>query len=533
MNSNTNFSAILCITVFLASSCDLALAEEKEIGIATAPLNSEAFESSFEGTWFVDTALKKKHDSAVALVERLNKEINGGEREKVEGTIALKKAELALKEVRRSIEESKTRVSAFDIKTETIEKDIELGPERLMIVTADRIKIVGWHEPHARIVFVKKVLSVEAPVEDHLAALEVTHEHSVASELVGQTAAEDAAELETFANSEAAQKMTPENLARSLKWRQQKSAANRLFAPFQGKKANILNVKGLTGQEGNQQVRYEIKTPKGNGQVGSRWRRHADLTLFVPKCTALLLRGCEAGVDISGVQGQLVLTSDGSRNRDYGARWSINEHRGDVTIWNIPMDSIQHVFGDVLIESTAPMSNTGTRHRDGTRTAYAPEPRPFVVSDITGNLTARFTCSDLRLNDMLGKVNVRNDFGRTHLTISAALEDTNHRLVSQSGDVHVTVAAGVAVGTPIYLATCCGTAMTNLSRKQLDDSNTTGAANDGTRRRWRSFFTPKPGDQFRFSSFGRAESVLSDAKRLHGLDLISVAGRVEFVQHEE
>jgi hypothetical protein len=85
------------------------------------------------------------------------------------------------------------------------------------------------------------------------------------------------------------------------------------------------------------------------------------------------------------------------------------------------------------------------------------------------------------------------------------------------------------VDQPIYLATSCGTAATNLDRDLLDDMNSTVSQIDGTRRHWRSFFTPLKGDfSVRFGLMGRAESVLNNAKRSHGLDLISIAGRVEY-----
>lgn len=532
MIRNLNLVFLCAAAVFITQQ--LIFADEPKRAKATAPPNTEVFETSFEGTWFVDKQLKNEYEAAKLRLDELERNVRLRKIQKGNGKIALADAQQELEDLRKRIDDQKTLISAFDIETKTVEQTIELGPERLLIVTADRIKIVGWHEPNAKLVLVKKVLSAGEPVDEHMSGIEVTRKHRLAAELVGKTTEEYAAEKEQFLNGEDAKQMTAERLATNMKWIEDAAARHRHFTAFQGKKADLLTVKGLTHQEGNRHVSYELMTPNGNGQVGSRWLRHAEITLFVPKCTALLLQGCLVGTDISGVDAQLILTSSGSQNRDYDGTFNISEHRGSITILDVPIDSVEHVLGDVTIESTTEMVNTGTNHRGGMRRMYTPSPRDCVVSDVTGDLNARFTRSDLHLRDLMGGINVRNDFGATYLEITATLEAANHRIISQSGDIHVNVQPRVSVGQPIYLATSCGTATTNLSRTQLDDSNTTGGQPDGTRRSWRSFFTPKEGERsFRFGPMGRAESVLENAKRSAGLDVVSVAGHVEYTQEKE
>jgi hypothetical protein len=334
----------------------IAAADETKTAKAVAPLNTEVFETSFEGAWFVDKQLKTKYEAAKTRLEELENEIRSGKLERENGEIAISDARLELQNVRQEIDEQKTLVSAFDIKTKTVEQKIESGPERLLIVTADKIKIVGWHEPHAKLVLVKKVLSSGEAVDDHLAGIEVTHEHRIAPELVGKTAEEYAADKTAYANNADGKLRTEEELAANTRWTEEIATSKRHYSVFQGKQADLLTVKGLTHQEGNRQASYDIRSPNGNGQAGSRWRRNAELTLFVPACTALLLQGCEVGTDIAGVDGQLILTSAGSRNRDYAGTFNISEHRGTITLLNVPIDSVKHVLGDVVIESTGSLS---------------------------------------------------------------------------------------------------------------------------------------------------------------------------------
>jgi hypothetical protein len=244
------------------------------------------------------------------------------------------------------------------------------------------------------------------------------------------------------------------------------------------------------------------------------------------------LRGCQMGMDISGVNAHLMMTSAGSQNRDYDGNFSIRDHVGPITLSNVPIDVIECVTGDVKIEATTEMTNTGSHHADDDWILTTPPPRPLQVTNVTGNLTAHFTRSDLHVSGVSGVINIRNDFGDSRCLIATALVAGNHRIVSQSGLVNVQVAGGTEIGLPVFAATNCGSAATNLGRDELDDLNVTVTSADGLRKEWRSLHSKLPQDDFhaRFALHKRPDDIIADRERGHGLDLISVAGRVEYRQ---
>ncbi len=240
------------------------------------------------------------------------------------------------------------------------------------------------------------------------------------------------------------------------------------------------------------------------------------------------------GVDISGVNAHLILTSAGSRDRDYNGKFSIRGLLGSLTLANVPMDVIDDVHGNISIESTTEMVNRGTHHTGGFRTAYSPPPRRCEISNVDGNVTTHFTRANLHLHGISGVINIQNDFGDTDYSITAALAAGSHRIVSQSGLVRVALGPDVKLTLPIFVATNCGTARTNFGRNDLEDLSVTYVSeHDSIRRDWRAFHTPV-GREFnaRFPLYSRPDKILFDEKRTDGLDLISRSGQVELVQAE-
>ncbi|MEP3479957.1 MAG: hypothetical protein ABJZ55_11970 [Fuerstiella sp.] len=522
-------AAVLLIAISLTGRA-ASFADEDEKGTAVAPAGTDVFESSFEGTWFVDRKLNKRYEALIARVRAVEQRIRRGDISAAEARKTIAEHRKLLASVRAEIDKQKTLVSAFEIVKQEIEGRIDLGPERLLVVTADRIKVVGWDEPYAKYVVVKKVLSTGTPVDKHLAGIKIVHEHKVSPKLVGKTDAEMKAWRDEYLNAKGGETQTAEQLAEKKLFWQRHFANGERFMPFVGREVDSLRVEGLIHQEGNQHLRYEMKRPEGGGQFGGRWRRNADVTLYVPKCTALLLRGCQSGMEISGVKAHLMMTTAGSQNRDYNGVFSIRDHVGPITLFDVPMDVIEGVDGDIKIESTTEMANTGSHHSEGDWVLTIPTPRRLQISKVTGNLAAHFQRSTLHLDGLRGIINVRNDFGDTHCSIGAPLAAANHRILSQSGLVSVQVARGTTIGQPIFVATSCGSAATNLGRDQLEDLNASYISADGLRQEWRSLLTKLPqGDfQARFAFYQRPEDVIDDRERSHGLDLISIAGRVEY-----
>ena len=526
-------SGLPAVTIGLILLCGmLTVADDEDKGFAIAPAGADKFESTFEGTWYIGRELKKRYDAWLLEVRDIEQRVLNGKISPSEARDALAGLRKSLAKLREQIDRQKKLVSAFQIVTQEIDGTIELGPERLLVVTADRIRLVGWDKPHLKYVVRKKVLSTGKSVDDHLAGIKVVHEHRVASDLVGRTDAEMKAWRDDFLNPE-------DGKTQSAEERKQKEATwERYFAggerhqPFVGREVDTLRIEGLTWQEGNQHLSYEIKSPEGAGRtLGGRWRRNADVTLFVPACKAILLRGCRIGMEISGVNAHLIMTSAGSQDRDYNGRFSIRDHTGPLTLLNVPMDVIEGVIGDVNITATVEMANTGSRHSNGNWVMYTPPPKSLRIADVDGNLTAQLNRSELKIEAISGVVNVFNEFGDTRWSLEQPLVVGNHRAVSRSGIVRVSVTGEVELGLPVFAATNCGTAATNLGRRQLDDLSVENrSSTDGFHRAWRSLHTKLAPDDIaaRLELHRRPEDILADRERSHGLDLISVSGRVEF-----
>ena len=86
----------------------IAAADETKTAKAVAPLNTEVFETSFEGAWFVDKQLKTKYEAAKTRLEELENEIRSGKLERENGEIAISDARLELQNVRQGIDRLRT-----------------------------------------------------------------------------------------------------------------------------------------------------------------------------------------------------------------------------------------------------------------------------------------------------------------------------------------------------------------------------------------------------------------------------------------
>ncbi|MDA1013586.1 MAG: hypothetical protein O3A00_03925 [Planctomycetota bacterium] len=532
------FAFVLVVTlVWMPGRVDSA---DEDRGFAVAPKGSDVLEHTFEGTFFVRRGLKQQFERLLAEVAALEGRVRNGELESDVAAEELGQLRDELKKVQRLVNDQKVLVSAFQIHRQVEQGTFELGPEQLLVLTSDKVKIVGWDQPHVkyeleRIVLAGKDATKES-VKRHLDGILIKHAHEAVPQFVGNTPAEQKADNEKFLAGPDGKKLTAKQRERRKKLVQHIADGYKEFAEFQGRKVRSLTLAGMIHQEGNRQIHYEIQRPEGGGSQGSRWRRHAKLTLYVPKCRAVLVRGCQQGVDISGLESHLIMTASGSRDRDYNGTFRVRNHRGPLTLLNVPIDSIQDVGGNVSVEATTEMVNTGNHHAGGFRTAFTPAARECSITNIRGNLTASFVRSNLTLRNIAGIVNVQNEFGDTQYSIAAPIQVAAHRVVSLAGGVRLNLSPGLKLGVPLFAATNCGTARTNLDRQELDDLSVTHSGeHDSVRRNWRSFHTPIPQGDFmaQFHLMSRPEQILFDQKRSPGLDLMSRGGRVEIVRQSE
>jgi hypothetical protein len=481
------------------------------------------------GAFFVARDLKQQYDGLLARVRSLQAAVADDQISGAEALGQLHELEPKLDALRKEIEAKKVLVSPVAVHTQKEESTFDLGPEQLLVITSDRLRVVGWDKPQVKCVLEKSVFSVDGKADDdEFKAIRVVHRHQVAADLVGKTDAEYDADEETFLASEAgrqlteAQRKTRDKLVREIR------DSHAPYRDFQGKELNVLGIEGLTHEQGNRQLEIGIRSSGGGATLGSDWRRHAELTVYVPACRGVLLRGCLASLDIQKLKAPLTATDSGSRDRDYDGSFQIKEVDGPVTLFNVPLDRLEHVHGNVTIMATVEYANTGVSHEGGMRICYTPPPRECVVSDVRGDVTAWFARASLKLEGVSGRIDVKNEAGDTWVK-SAALADAAHRIVSDCGRIEVRATAETLAKLPVLAVTGQGSVRTNARSDLLSETNfTAGNPADGSRRNWRGLKTPREFDPVAFMNEAhRPAAALADEPRSAGLDLISRSGVIE------
>jgi hypothetical protein len=269
------------------------------------------------------------------------------------------------------------------------------------------------------------------------------------------------------------------------------------------------------------------------------WQRDASLTVYVPPCVAVGVYGGSGLLDSEGLHAALVVRGDG--NRDFDALNNVKDQHGDLSVENIQLQSLENVEGDVYISVTADLSNSGMRYTHGTKTAYSDGPASFEYRDISGDFRAQLLRVNLRLSEVRGSLDVKNDFGDTRLVIAAPLLSTIHHVSSESGKITLQLSKDALQKTPLLAATECGTIRVLKDGPELEDCNLSFFTDDGqTRVRYHGFSSKVDARGPLSSPFNRLrspESLLDPveaAKALApGLDVINRAGTIEIGPLEE
>lgn len=518
-----------CCVFCLSSALPVLRADDENRIDGKAPPNMAIVKRARGGVWFVAKDLKEQYDRLLdqARVLQSDLESKGLSAQEARQRIAGLRGEL--EKLRIEIERKKVLISPFKVHTQNETSLFDPGPEKLLVISADNIVVEGWDGPQVKCVLEKTVLAAgDKPVDGHLAGLKLIHKHGLAPEIVGQTDAEREAGEQKFLTSPDGKNLTPQQQASRSRLVREIADNYSAYRDFQGREFDTLEIQGLTYDQGNRQVTVGVDSPGGDGNLGSEWQRHASLTVYVPRCRAVALRGCLVNLDVHGLSASLTVTGDESHDRDYEGKFSIHGLQGSLTVKNAPLDVIDSVTGNVTIVSTIELANTGTQHEDGRRTSYTPPPRQLVCQEIAGDFTAWFSRVDLKLSGITGRIDVRNEFGDTTLVASQALADKAHRLLSDSGRIEISLRRNQFERLPLSALTNCGSVRTNARQDVLEDTNfTTSSAGDRSRRDWRGFKTINRRDPLQImAAVNRLDAVLLGSERASGIDLISRSGTV-------
>ncbi len=531
------FSIVLfavCVSIGTGDCNTLRGAERERVlkGTAEAPANSRHLRKTLGGAYFVDTELLKQQESLKERLTRVRADIENKKTTSEEAMKSLAAIELEYATLKAEIERKKVLVSAFNVYTKVTEETFPLGEERLVIVTGDNVKIRGWEGPGIKCVVEKIIVAKEQPQDSEFDAIQIQHQLIVPVEFVGMTDQEQEAQEKKFQESDEGRKLTDEQkLARQRLVDEIRHRFDDLRA-FQGRKANTIAIAGL--QDGNSNLVVKIDSPGGGSSLSSQWQRHANVTVYVPACESLAVRGCQVGLDIADVTGDLVLTTDGSKDRNYEGQFVIRGVKGNVVIDQAPVRSLVDVTGDVRFTATNEFVNSGTNHLGGLRTRSSYGTSTTRIDRVQGNFTAEFLRTDLKLAAIGGLIDVVNEFGTTELTMGGANAKKAQRIVSESGTINVVGRAEPLKQSLLHMYTQCGTLRTNLADDILEDTNfSTGRPQMA----WQGFVATD-GDPFRrkrFSvdQFDRPAEALEDRERAPGFDLISRAGTVSVMAVSE
>ena len=228
-----------------------------------------------------------------------------------------------------------------------------------------------------------------------------------------------------------------------------------VFPEFLGREFPYVTIKGLDYEGGNRQIDVTVSSERGDGFSASQWRRHATLTLLVPKCQRVGIRGGLGRLTVRDLNAGLSVLGQG--NRDYNTVYEVANLGGSLAADNIPIYRIDGVKGNVSVISTAYAENRGTGNGPGGVTFSVNDPKESVYRNIDGDLRARFCRANLTVGDVGGRVNIENDFGDTVWQPSRELaQKADHRIVSQSGSVTLRLGEKVPGALKVEVFTECG-----------------------------------------------------------------------------
>lgn len=540
MNSsirNWSHAAATFLVLIGCASAAQALADDPPKR-ETAPPAHAILSDTLNGWIFVPMELKADYDKSLQKLESLQSEVDAGQLSAKEAADALAELKAHLNDLRAKISASRVLVEGAKIHEQTEQLEFELGPEKRLAITANHVHVRGWYGPKVKVELKKRVLSTdEQPVDAQLNEMRIVHVHDLAP-FAGQTDAQwDAQEAEFMAGAGA--NLSEAQLLERKKLVDEIRASRAHYRELLEKNIDQLSVAGLDYQS-NKVINMEVKSPAGgNGRSGSVRQRYAELTVFVPPCVSVCVRGARRSLQVENLDSSLTIVDEDSTDSDARGDFRIQGLKGDLLCKNFPLRLIEDVDGDVDIESTTEFGIEGAGLSSHIDMRDMTPARPFSVEmrDIAGAVRLRYGRVLLNMQNIAGAVDVENEFGDTRFKATTALSDVAHRIVTQSGRIDVELSAAAWGSVPVLAVTNHGGVRTNLSRAEFEEFYLTGQDKlNQVRRNWSGFRKPERGDD-EIGGFAilklldRFTAIVQDSQRSAGLDLLSRSGRIVVVRN--
>lgn len=527
--SQFSLFTIQLIGLLVCGPVNAAIAADERDTYTIAPPNHALLSASLNGWYFVPRDLKHLYDVTLQRLEALQTEVDEGQIRAKDATEELAELKVRLQAVREKIEESRVHVAGADIHEQTETIEFELGPEKRLAITSNHVRVAGWPGPNVKVELRKMVLSSDGkPVEEQLKAISILHEHGTA-DFAGQTDEQwDAQEAEFMAKDGA--KLSREQLEGRRRFVAEIRGSYAHHRELLAKEIDQLTVAGLKYDE-NKFVEMKVKSDGGDGRAGSVRQRYAELTVYVPECTSVCVRGARRGLLIEDLVASLTVVDEDSTDSDARGRFEIHGLTGDLLCRHFPLQKITRVHGHVSILSTTEfgVEGAGMRHHDGLRDMTQARPFSVAVHGVSHGVQLRYGRVRLELQDIAGKIDIENEFGDTYFSSTIPLAKTANRIMSQSGRIEVELSPAAWKSVPVLAVTNHGGSRTNIRRGEFDDFHLSGEdKHDHVRRDWSGFRTVIEGeDRFAvFQLFDRFAAILGDTERSAGLDLLTRNGRI-------
>jgi hypothetical protein len=498
---------------------------------AEAPKDQRIVGRTTGGYYFAAQPLKEEYDKLVDRVYALKLEIVDGKISSKTAAAEIRVLQSELQRVRQLIDATKTFIATGKLSTKTEITEFELGSEKLLFINGpSKVHLIGWDQPNVKCVLDKTVIGDgDQPLDNHFSEIRLIHRQGPTEAGVGQSPEKRMADEEAFLVSPDGKKLTPEQVQARHAWMEKAFATAGYFRPFQDKPIDYLELEGLTYQQGNRQVLYEVSSRSGgDGRAGSMWQRHTILTIYVPSCNAIGLRGGLGGLDVEGVKAQLIVRGEG--DRDYDSHSQVKDHDGPVTIENISLETVENIRGNVSVTVSADLGNAGTSHQAGKRTQFVELPIFYNYRNIQGDFTALLLKANLQLSEVTGRVNVTNEFGDTQFVVRTPLAATAHRVMSESGNITLQLDQNSLQSAPLLAVSECGTVHVIDKGLPLVDGNISCWPGSGlTRRTYRGFASKSDENSpfGRFERLQRMQNTFTNEQPTPGLDVISRSGTVQ------
>jgi hypothetical protein len=486
-----------------------ALADEQQKDRPKAPADHAEFESDMSGSYFVTKALKDLYDNLVTQVGELRTDIDQARINESQARAGIAKLQSEIDEVLREIKKTKLFVPGATVQHRAAVKNIPLGASDLLLIEAENVEIQRGDGPDIKCV-VKKTVLGDLDKDQNLSAdfdgIELVVRKSSGKEMFGFY----------------------------------KDAANRPdlkhhydqfpFKPFLNREFTVITLKGLSHEEGNRQISVDARNELGSGTSSIQWRRHAKLSLTVPKCQGVAIQGGLGGLLVRSLDGPLMIQGSGAR--DFRAQYRVTDLNGSLTACGIPLHEIDSVTGNVSIVHTAYTEDALTTHGpNGVDTRTVP-PKPSRFKGIRGGLEVNFCRADLTIEDIGGRVDVQNDFGRTVWHSVRPVANTDHRIVSQSGAIEVSISPSAMGKLNVALFTSCGAVRLPGGDRGFESRLFRGDLGDTSVRSWTGFASggghEHPGPQSQGFHIERMPAAWRGDRRSPGIDVISRAGTITY-----